>query len=489
MCDDAVNTDDVHGLQETLLPSLSGAQLRPSSCQGEAYRLTSLGWPLVVEEVVTYGSTIIAILMVGKLGAFPLSVFSLARSITNMTGISVLVGVTGGMDTFCSQSNGAGRHRLLGITLQRGVAITLLACLPLMLLYTQAHTVLGALGQEPELAAAAGRYIRLYSPLIPIHGTVLCVYRYLIAQGAVAYVMAAGCVYLAATAPINWLLIFKLGLGLDGSALAAVACDAVYLVALLVMAAHHNMTKAPASRPWQGFSACALRQWGPYLRLAAASTLMVVLDWWIYDACTLLAGMLPHSGASLAAMGISYNINSLSFMVPFGLSFAVCARVGSCLGAGQSRAAKLSAEVGTCMGLAVMVLLGAGLIIGGSAVARPFSEDPEVLGLAAEIMPPLALALIANGGTAVLAGVLRGCGRQLFGAVANFVVNWGLGLAAVMFFAFKLKLGAAGLWWGLCLASYMQFLVLAVLVARFDWGDESRRSLRMLRCASQGAVQ
>lgn len=46
------------------------------------------------------------------------------------------------------------------------------------------------------------------------------------------------------------------------------------------------------------------------------------------------------------------------------------------------------------MGLAVMVLLGAGLIIGGSAVARPFSEDREVLGLAAEIMPPLALALI-----------------------------------------------------------------------------------------------
>jgi hypothetical protein len=32
-------------------------------------------------------------------------------------------------------------------------------------------------------------------------------------------------------------------------------------------------------------------------------------------------------------------------MVPFGLAFAVCARVGAALGAGQHKQAKLSAEV------------------------------------------------------------------------------------------------------------------------------------------------
>lgn len=62
-------------------------------------RLVSLGWPLVVEEVLTYLSTVIAVAMVGQLGAFQLSAFALARSVTNITGISFLVrrgGSTGG---------------------------------------------------------------------------------------------------------------------------------------------------------------------------------------------------------------------------------------------------------------------------------------------------------------------------------------------------------------------------------------------------------
>ena len=67
-------------------------------------------------------------------------------------------------------------------------------------------------------------------------------------QGAAAYVMVAGAVFFAATGPINSLLIFQLGLGLDGSALAAVACDVVYLVALVMLAAYHNFSKPPHIR-------------------------------------------------------------------------------------------------------------------------------------------------------------------------------------------------------------------------------------------------
>lgn len=82
--------------------------------------------------------------------------------------------------------------------------------------------------------------------LLKVTSSAAC--RYLIAQGAVAYVMVAGMVFFAATAPINWLLIFKLGLGLDGSALAAVACDCVYLTTLVAFAVHHNRSKPPSQR-------------------------------------------------------------------------------------------------------------------------------------------------------------------------------------------------------------------------------------------------
>ncbi len=72
----------------------------------------------------------------------------------------------------------------MGVALQRGIYITLAFCLPILLLYWQIDRVLALLGQDPALASAAGRYIRIYSPVLPIHGAVLCIYRYLIAQGA-----------------------------------------------------------------------------------------------------------------------------------------------------------------------------------------------------------------------------------------------------------------------------------------------------------------
>ncbi|GAB4817451.1 hypothetical protein N2152v2_004497 [Parachlorella kessleri] len=471
------------GLTEPLL-AMPLEQVLATPTQ-EAYRLLSLGWPIVVEEVITFGSTVIAIGIVGRLGPLQLSIFSLARSVTNITGLSFLVGATGGIDTFCSQTHGAGTYRQVGVALQRGIYITLVACLPVLLLYTQADRLLALLGQDPDIAKAAGRYIRLYSPVLPLHGVVLCIYRYLLAQGAAAYVMVAGAVFFAATGPINSLLIFKLGLGLDGSALAAVACDVVYLVVLILLAAYHNLSKPPHIRPWQGWSWEAFLHWGPYLKVVVASIAMVVLDWWIADVATLLGGMLPDPETSLAAMGILYNLNALIFMLPFGLAFAVCARIGACLGAGQYKLAKLSAEVGTGMALSFMVIGAVVLLIARDSIARPFTHDEDVLAAAARIAPAMAVGLIAAAATAVQLGVMRGCGRQKYGALVNFFANWVLGLPLLILLAFKLKLGVAGLWWGQCIANYVQAMVLALMVARFDWTHESRRAGRLVRRLSQ----
>jgi MATE family multidrug resistance protein len=156
------------------------------------------------------------------------------------------------------------------------------------------------------------------------------------------YVLAAGTVFCAVTAPLNWLLIFRLGWGLDGSAAAAVAAEAVYAAALAAACVLHNRRQPLGERWWAGWSRQALRDWGPFLRLSAAATAMIVADWWAYDILTLLAGLLPSPDVPLAATGIIYNLNTIIFMAPFGLSYAVCARVGHHLGGARPRAAKLA---------------------------------------------------------------------------------------------------------------------------------------------------
>lgn len=49
----------------------------------------------------------------------------------------------------------------------------------------------------------------------------------------------------------------------------------------------------PQLRPWGGFSREALSQLRPYLSVALPGAAMLCLDWWAFEALTLLAGLLP----------------------------------------------------------------------------------------------------------------------------------------------------------------------------------------------------
>lgn len=213
----------------------------------------------------------------------------------------------------------------------------------------------------------------------------LCCYRTLAAQGAAGHLLAAGAALFASTPALNWLLIFRLGLGLDGSALAAVACETVYVAALLAACWLHNAARPPERRWWGGWSCAALASgWGRFLRLSLAATLMITLDWcaagrcwallpccchvagpallpdaaqlagacsaapgcrpaahqacctlhptppfnrppfkprWVYDLLTLLAGRLPHPEVPLAASGLLYYIQARGTVLVFMCTF------------------------------------------------------------------------------------------------------------------------------------------------------------------------
>ena len=69
-------------------------------------------------------------------------------------------------------------------------------------------------------------------------------------------------------------------------------------------------------------------------------------------------------------------------------------------------------------------------------------------------------AAAGEGANTVLAGIMRGCGRQKIGATINLITYWVFGLPLACALAFWGKLGAVGLWIGLaCTASIQAFLM------------------------------
>jgi Na+-driven multidrug efflux pump len=91
----------------------------------------------------------------------------------------------------------------------------------------------------------------------------------------------------------------------------------------------------------------------------------------------------------------------------------------------------------------------------------------QVMLLTSQAVPMLAVSLIGEGANTVLAGVLRGCGRQKIGATINLIAYWGIGLPVSCVLAFKMGLGAMGLWTGLACTASLQSLYLSAVVFRW----------------------
>jgi MATE family multidrug resistance protein len=132
--------------------------------------------------------------------------------------------------------------------------------------------------------------------------------------------------------------------------------------------------------------------------------------------------------------------------------------------------------VAVLLGTLVMAVLAVALLVGRHQLGRVFSEDQHVVFLTSQAVVPLAASLIGEGANTVIAGVLRGCGRQKIGAAINLFVYWGVGLPVSAVLAFWVKLGSLGLWTGLACTASAQALILSLCVFGFDWDAEAQRA-------------
>lgn len=64
-----------------------------------------------------------------------------------------------------------------------------------------------------------------------------------------------------------------------------------------------------------GWSLECLQEWGPFVRLAIPSMLMLCLEWWLFEVGAFLAGLI--SEAELGAQSITYELTVVAYMVIF----------------------------------------------------------------------------------------------------------------------------------------------------------------------------
>lgn len=283
--------------------------------------------PITAMNLLVYVRAVVSVLFLGRLGSLELAGGALSIGFTNITGYSVLNGLSSGLEPVCSQAYGSKNWDLLSLSLQRMVFILLTAIIPISILWVNLESIMVFMGQDREITATAAEYCIYSLPDLLINTLLQPLRVYLRSQGVTKPMMYCSFVAVIFHVPLNYVLVVVVGWGVKGVAVASVVTN-LHMVVLMAGYVY-------VYRRWEGrwtVGVCYRGVFdfgglGPLLRLAVPSCIGICLEWWWYEIMTVLAGYLPSPRLAVAATGVMIQTTSLMYTVPMALAGCVSARV------------------------------------------------------------------------------------------------------------------------------------------------------------------
>ncbi|KAF3448486.1 hypothetical protein FNV43_RR09199 [Rhamnella rubrinervis] len=439
----------------------------------ESKCIVNVAFPMVLTGLLLYSRSMISMLFLGRLGELALASGSLAIGFANITGYSVLSGLAMGMEPICGQAFGAKRFKLLGLTMQRTVALLLLTSIPTAFLWFNMKKILMLCGQQEDIATQAQSYI-LYSIPDLIAQSLLHPLRiYLRTQSITLPLTYCAILSIILHIPINYLLVYVLNLGITGVALSGVWTNFNLVGSLIIYVLISGVYK----KTWVGISIECFKGWKSLLSLAIPSCVSVCLEWWWYEIMILLCGLLINPQATVASMGILIQTTALIYIFPSSLSFGVSTRVGNELGANRPQKAKLAAIVG----LSFSFVLGFSALLFAVMVrkvwASMFTKDAEIIALTSMVLPIIGLCELGNCPQTTGCGALRGTARPKLGANINLGCFYMVGMPVAVWLSFFAGFDFRGLWFGLLAAQGSCVVTMLFVLARTNWEVQAERAM------------
>ncbi|MEM9757352.1 MAG: MATE family efflux transporter, partial [Pseudomonadota bacterium] len=301
-------------------------RLRPHFTQ-----LFALALPLVGSQLAQQAITVTDTVMLGWYGIRELAAVTLGGTIF----FSVFIVGSGfalAVMPMVAAARAAGDLRQVRRVTRMGLWIVAAYGLVSYPVFWFSAPLLVALGQAPDLAAAAQDYLRIAGAGLTLAVLVMVLKSHLAALGHAGVVLWATLAGAGLNGVLNWLLIFgRAGvpeLGIEGAAIASLGTYGLILAVLAIYAA-----RVPVLREYALFARIWRPDWpafGQVFRLGWPIGLTVLAESGLFAAASLMVGWIGER--ELAAHGVALQIASVTFMVHVGLSSAATVRAGQAWG-------------------------------------------------------------------------------------------------------------------------------------------------------------
>ena len=416
---------------------------------------------MILAEVGWMSMGIVDTIMVGPLGPAAIGAAGMGSSV--FTSIAIFgMGLMLGLDTFVSQSYGAGDTSACRRWLHSGVWLALIATPFVMGLTWLLWLTLDWWGLHPEIRPLVGGYLRVISLGAPPLLLYAAFRRYLQGMHVVRPIMFALVSANLVNAGANWVLIYGHfglpALGVEGAAWATTVAR-IYMAAFLYVAIqrqHRRRHEHP-----QVSIAPELPRLRQLVSLGFPAASQVSLEVGVFAAATALAGRLEP--VSSGSHQIALNIASLAFMVPLGLASSSAVRVGHAVGARDPRRAVRAGWTALASGCVLMAIIGMVLFVWPATLISAFTTDRRIIDIGVGLLAIAAAFQLFDGTQAVATGVLRGIGETRMPMIVNVIGHWVFGLPVGYALCFHFGWGVAGLWIGLSIGLVFTAVVLVAV--------------------------
>jgi MATE family multidrug resistance protein len=421
----------------------------------EARALLVLAAPLVASQLAQMGLLTTDVVMLGRLDAHALAAAAIGNTVYYFAWLLGL-GPASAVAPMVAHILGdwAGDRAGVRSVARMGLWTAMLGSLPLMLILLAARPILVHLGQDPSLAADAGRFVAMLCIGLPF-SLGFQVLRNLCTAlgrpGATLWVTAAS---VAWNALADYALIFGhfglprlgiVGAGLATSSSSIFAFTALFLLIQAIPHLRAYRLLRRAHRPhWPRLS--------ELLRLGAPIGATMIFENMLFNSMTLLVGAFGVD--AVAAHQVALNICSLTFMVPLGIGMAAAVRVGRHAGGGDLDQARRAGFIAMALGAVFMTVSGLAMLAFGRAivglyVAGHTAAELQVIALAVTFLHIAAAFQVFDGLQVVGAFNLRGLKDARAPMVLAAASYWLVGAPVCVWLGVGLGWKGVGVWIGL----------------------------------------
>lgn len=418
-----------------------------------------LALPTIIEEILATLLQYVDTAMVGQLGERATASVSITTNITWL--INSVPGAIGtAVLILIAKAYGAGDKSQIRKLSQQALLMAVVSGLLLGgVSIVLSPYIPGWMGAEEAIRADASRYFIIISIPMVFRAVSSIMAAALRAVQNTRTPMVINLVANGMNIILNYLLIYRAGMGVAGAAAASAVSYTVSGIWMLAACRKNNLLYWR----WRDFSVDA-KLLGkcasvgiPVLGTSAVSCMGYVV----------FAGLVSGMGTTVfAAHSIAVTAETIFYVPGYGLRSAASTLISAARGEGDRRKLGQVAKISVAVTVGMMCVSGLILYIGSVPLMRLFSPSVPVVDLGAEMLRLVALSEPFFGLMVVLEGVFYGLGRTRYPFIVETVGMWGVRILFTFLCVRVWDLGLRAVWYCMIADNICKALLFVVPFAK-----------------------